>query len=105
MRELQLREMLGARVTDSEGTHIGRLEEIEVEKGDESCAVVSYIVEHRGLLDRLSSWALTSSMQKKLSRRASSRPYRVGWNQMDLSDPHHPRTLVPKELLEKGSGE
>jgi sporulation protein YlmC with PRC-barrel domain len=105
MHELQLRKMLGARVTDSEGVHIGRLEEIEVEKGDESCAVVSYIVEHRGLLDRLSTWAVTSEMQKKLSRRASSRPYRVGWNQMDLSDPHHPRALVPKEMLSRGSGE
>lgn len=99
MNQLQLRKMLGARVYDSEGHHIGRLEEIEAERGDESCAIVSYIVEHRGLLDRISTWALTNSMQKKLSRKASSEPYRIGWDQMDLSNPHKPRTLVPKELL------
>src|SRR5215211_4905296 len=98
MSDLELRRILGATVIDSEGVKIGRLEEIEAEKGGDACTVVSYIVEHRGLLDRMSTWAVTSSMQKKLSRRASSRPYRVGWDQMDLSDPRHPRTLVPKEL-------
>ena len=99
MSELQLRKMLGAKVYDSEGAHIGRLEEIEAERGDDACAVVSYIVEHRGLLDRISTWALTNSMQKKLSRKSSSEPYRIGWDQMDLADPHKPKTLVPKELL------
>lgn len=105
MSELHLRKMLGAKVYDSEGVHIGRLEEIEAERGDESCAIVSYFVEHRGLLDRISTWALTSSMRKKLSRKSSSEPYRVGWDQMDLTDPHRPRTLVPKELLARGRGD
>ncbi len=100
MRELQLREMLGARVVDSEGEHIGRLEEIEAERGEEHCLINFYIVEHRGLRDRISSWALTSSMRKKLSEKRKDQPYRIPWNQMDLSDPHNPRVLVPKELLE-----
>ena len=104
MRELQLRTMLGAKVVDSEGAHIGRLEEIEAERGEDSCAINSYIVEHRGLLDWVSSWALPSSMQKRLARIQRARPYRVWWNQMDLSDPQHPRTLVPKELLDLISG-
>jgi sporulation protein YlmC with PRC-barrel domain len=101
MRRIELREMLGVKVYDSEGEHIGRLEEVEAERGDDACAIVSYIVEHRGLLDRVSSWALTSRMREKLARRISSRPYRVGWNQMDLSDPRRPRTLVPRALLER----
>jgi len=99
MKELQLREMLGVKVVDSEGEHIGRLEEIEAERGDEICEIRAYIVEHRGLLDRISSWALTSSIQDRLSRK--SQPYRVSWDQMDLSDPQRPRTLVPKELLHR----
>jgi len=100
MRELELRRILGAKVVDSEGAHLGRLEEIEAERGEESCVINSYIVEHRGLLDRVSTWALTSSMRQRLLAK-SPRPYRVGWNQMDLRDPHHPRTLLPKELLER----
>jgi sporulation protein YlmC with PRC-barrel domain len=99
MREVQLREILGAAVVDSTGEHIGRLEEIEAENGYEFCEIKSYIVEHRGLLDRVSTWALTAPMRKRMS--GKSRPYRVPWNQMDLSDPRHPRTLVPKESLEK----
>ena len=101
MRQVQLREMLGVKVVDSEGEHIGRLEEVEAERGDEFCEITSFIVEHRGILDRISSWAVTSGMQKKLMKH--SRPYRVGWNQMDLSDPRHPRTLVPKDLLERAN--
>ena len=100
MREIELREMIGMRVVDSEGRHIGKLEEIELERGKESCAIIAYIVEHRGLLDRVSTWALTASLQERLSRKDKSRPYRVGRNQMDLSDPRHPKTLVPREMLE-----
>jgi sporulation protein YlmC with PRC-barrel domain len=101
MREVQLREMLGVTVVDSEGEAIGKLEEVEAIRGDEYCEITSYFVEHRGLLNRLSSWAVTSGLRKKLIRH--SRPYRVAWNQMDLSDPAHPRTLVPKDLLERAS--
>jgi sporulation protein YlmC with PRC-barrel domain len=100
VREIQLRDILGASVVDAEGEHLGRLEEIECERGDERCPINFYIVEHRGLRDRISSWALTSSMQKKLSEKRKDRPYRIPWNQMDLSDPQNPRVLVPKELLE-----
>jgi sporulation protein YlmC with PRC-barrel domain len=100
MREVQLRELLGVKVTDSEGRYIGRLEEIDLERGKQFCLVNFYIVEHRGLLDRLSSWTLTASLQAKLEKRGS-RPYRVAWNQMDLSDPRHQRKLVPGELLER----
>lgn len=101
MKRLELRHILGRRVVDSEGEPIGHLEEIEAERGDEFCTINSYIVEHRGLLDRVSSWALTSSLQSKLSRRSSSQPYRIAWNQMDLSDPEHPRALIPKDLLDR----
>jgi sporulation protein YlmC with PRC-barrel domain len=101
MKQLELRLILGKRVVDSEGETIGHLEEVEAERGDEYCTINSYIVEHRGLLDRVSSWALTSSMQSSLARRQSSQPYRIGWSQMDLSDPEHPRALVPKELLDR----
>ena len=101
MRQLRLLEILGRKVVDSEGVTLGHLEEIEMERGAESCPVQAYLVEHRGLLDRMSSWTLTSSMQKALSRRSSKKPYRVPWDEMDLSDPRHPRTLVPKSALRR----
>jgi sporulation protein YlmC with PRC-barrel domain len=93
--------MLGMKVVDSDGVHIGRLEEIEAQRGDDSCVIEAYLVEHRGLLDRLSSWAVTSSLRDKLPKGASSSPYRVPWNEMDLTDPAHPRTLVPESALRR----
>ena len=101
MRRVELREMLGSKVVDSEGKPIGHLEEIEADRGDDYCVVTSYIIEHRGLLDRVSTWTLSASLQSRLARRASSQPYRVAWDQMDISDPRHPRTIVPKELLRR----
>jgi sporulation protein YlmC with PRC-barrel domain len=99
MQRIRLLEILGRRVIDSNGETIGHLEEIEAEQGSESCLVQAYLVEHRKLLDRLSTWALTSSMQEALSRRSTSKPFRVPWHQMDLSEPRRPKTRVPKSEL------
>ena len=96
MRRIQLREILGKKVTDPNGVAVGHLEEVEAERGEKECVIQAYIVEHRGLLDRVSSWALTSSMQKALQRNREKRPFRLPWDQMDLADPHHPRVLIPK---------
>jgi sporulation protein YlmC with PRC-barrel domain len=101
MKEIQLREMLGVHVVDANGDKIGRLEEIEAERGEEACAILAYIVEHRGLLDRISSWALTSSVREHLPKSDRSRPYRIPWDEMDLSDPRHPRALRQKESLRR----
>lgn len=98
---MQIREILGVKVVDANGTGIGRLEEIEATRGDDVCAIEAYIVEHRGLLDRVSSWALTSSLRDKFPLGESSRPYRIAWDEMDLSDPRHPRALVPRESLRR----
>jgi sporulation protein YlmC with PRC-barrel domain len=101
MIEHQLFEILGKRVVDANGKHIGRLEEIECERGETNCPIDAYIVEHRALLDRVSSWALTSSLQQKLSKNVAHRPYRIKWDQMDMSDPSRPRALLPEDELER----
>ena len=101
MKELQLFEILGKKVVDSDGRHIGRLEEIEATRGDDACAIDAYLVEHRGLLDRVGTWALSASVQRRLPQRKSSKPFRVPWDQMDLSDPGHPRVLVPQKELRR----
>lgn len=99
MRQVQLREILGRKVLDPYGETVGHLEEIEADRGEKECVIRAYIVEHHGLLDRVSSWALTSSMQRALQRRSEDKPYRVPWDQMDMSDPRRPRTLLPKTEL------
>ena len=101
MKELDLYDILGRKVHDANGEYAGRLEEIEVERGEESCAVMNYLVEHRGLIDRITAWAITDSLQKAIPVREKSCPYRVPWDKMDLSDPDHPRIKVPQSELKR----
>lgn len=101
MKELNLYEILGRKVCDANGEYAGCLEEIEVERGDEACAVKSYLVEHRGLMSRITAWALADSLQKAIPVKEESLPYRVPWDQMDLADPEHPRITVAKSELKR----
>ncbi|MEO8575663.1 MAG: PRC-barrel domain-containing protein [Gemmatimonadales bacterium] len=103
MREIQVYQFLGKRVVDADGHHIGRVEEIEATRGDDNCAIDAYIIEHRGLLDRVGTWALSGSLRRLLPEPQSSRPYRVPWDQMDLTDPGHPRVTVPADQLQRVS--
>lgn len=91
--------MLGKKVVDANGKYAGRLEEIEAERGDDVCLVKNYLVEHRSILDRIQTWALTAPVRKSIPVREKSRPYRVPWDKMDLTDPEHPRITVPQSDL------
>lgn len=101
MRELRLFEILGRKVVDFEGKYAGRIEEIEAERGDDVSLIKSYLVVHRGLLDRIQTWTLAGSIRKSIPVREKSTPYRVPWDQMDMSDPDHPRILVPQSELSR----
>jgi sporulation protein YlmC with PRC-barrel domain len=101
VKELHLYETLGRKVRDANGEYAGRLEEIEVERGEESCLVMSYLVQHRGLRSRITAWALSDSLQKAIPTSEKSLPYRVPWDLMDLSEPEHPRITVPKAELKR----
>jgi sporulation protein YlmC with PRC-barrel domain len=101
VKELQLLEILGKKVVDCEGRYAGRLEEIEAERGENESLIESYFVVHRGLIDRIQTWALAAPIQKSIPVREKSRPYRVPWDQMDMSDPEHPRILVPQSELSR----
>ena len=101
MKELHLYEILGRKVLDANGEYVGRLEEVEAERGDDACAIENFLVGRRGLLDRIAAWAIAASLQRFLPVREKSKPYRVPWEQMDLSDPSRPRINVHKSELRR----
>lgn len=101
MKEVRLHEILGRKVVDSDGKYAGRVEDIEAERGDSVCPIENYLVVHRSLIDRLQTWALAAPIRKSLPVREKSRPYRVPWDQMDVSEPEHPRILVPQSQLSR----
>ena len=101
MKEVHLFEILGRKVYDSDGKYAGCLEEIEAERGDESCLVKSYLVERRGLVARITAWALADSLQHAIPVNENSLPYRIPWDQMDFSEPRRPRITVPQSQLRR----
>ena len=105
MKELHLYETLGRKVYDANDKYAGRLEEIEVERGDESCLVTNYLVQHRGLMSRITQWAVSDSLRKTIPVSEKSLPYRVPWDLMDLSDPEHPRITVAQSELRRARTE
>lgn len=95
--EVQLHDLLGRRVRDSGGTSIGRIEEVRGEREANECYAVEFLVGEYGLFERLAGGPLRRSVLRALP--GAYRGFRVPWHQLDLSDPRHPRTTVPKAAL------
>ena len=91
-------DLLGRVVVDSEGKKLGRLEEIVADRHPDHLAIVEYHIGELALLERLSAAGVLGSFLK-LFVPAAHRGVKVPWEQMDLSDPDHPRATVPKAEL------
>jgi hypothetical protein len=74
---------------------IGRIEEFRAERRGTDCVVVDYVIGPLGLLERLGVGA-----RSLLGLRAPG-GYVARWDQMDLTDPNHPRLLCSIDALQK----
>ena len=93
--EVHVETLVGRAVLDHAGQRVGRIAEIVVhqhEDGDEF-VVTHYIVGPMAWIHRFAVSALDWRM------RGLGLVYRVEWDQMDLSDPDHPRTTCTREAL------
>lgn len=91
--------LLGRKVRDVNGEKVGRIEEFVVEAGDNACLVEAYLVGASAVIDRLSAWSLVRPIRKFLRGHSVISSYRVPWEEMDLSDPEHPRLKVRRSEL------
>lgn len=98
MIEINAELLIGRKVCDVNGEKVGRIEEFRVERQEAACLVEGYLVGTSALIDRLSAWTLIRPIHKALRGRMLS-TYEVPWEQMDLSDPKHPRLRIPKSEL------
>jgi PRC-barrel domain protein len=98
MKEINVELLIGKKVVDSDGKKVGTIHEIVVERGNEWCPVEAYYVGTRALLVRIAQWAVPVRVSSYLESKML-RPFRIAWEQMDLSDPEHPRTTVSKDQL------
>jgi hypothetical protein len=97
--QINIEQLLGTNVCDVDGNDVGRIEEFRAERDGKSCLVDSYLIGASALIQRLSAWTLVRPIERFLNARKIYTIYRVPWQDMDLSDPHHPRLRIRKRDL------
>jgi hypothetical protein len=91
--EVHAGRLIGVEVRDATGARLGRLAEILAQKNDEEIVVSAYLVGPVGWIHRFAIHGLG------LRLGSLGRVYRINWDQMDLSDPAHPRTTCDRREL------
>ena len=91
--ELRVEQLLGRKVRDSNGAVVGRLEEFRATRNGDAWEVTEFDLGRTALLERLAI--------RHFGWMVGKRPagYRARWDQIDISDPEHPRLTVPLEEL------
>ena len=84
--EVRLQDIHGRRVFDIDGKVAGRIGEVVAERAGADCHIVEYLLGPAAFLSRL---GITVGDFFGVANRR--KPVRVPWNQLDLSDPRHPR--------------
>jgi sporulation protein YlmC with PRC-barrel domain len=97
--EIHIELLLGTTVRDINGKDVGRIEELHVERDESTCRVDAYLVGASAVIERLSAWTLVRPISRLLHSRRLLTIYEVPWQDMDLSDPHHPRLRTAKQDL------
>jgi hypothetical protein len=92
--ELHLEDLVGREVRAGNNRRVGRIEEFHAEIDANGCRVLAFVIGVAGLFERLGVGATLL-----LGRRRTGCIAR--WDQLDLTDPRHPRLKVPFESLER----
>jgi hypothetical protein len=87
--EVRVERLLGRVVVDGHGRRVGRIEEIQAEREGPEWVVKSYVIGVDGLLERLAAGAIAQGIVGTLA--GARRRRRIGWDELDLSDPDRPR--------------
>ncbi len=93
-RELRLDCLIGRKVFAPNNRSVARLEEVHAEMHGKGCVITEYVLGSAGLSERLGV-----SVRLLFGRRGGG--YIARWDQIDLSDPEHPRLTCPVEELRK----
>lgn len=88
--------LLGAKVRDTEGRKVGRIEEFKCGTQEGHDVVLEYHLGTGAALERILAFVRQLPFFGPLP---AKKIYRVQWQQMDLSDPAHPRLRVRRDEL------
>ena len=98
-REAHVELLLGRRVRDADGGVIGRLEDFRVDVIHGESCVTEYHVGAAAVVERITGFASCLPLIDRLPFLRTE--YRVRWQDMDLSDPRHPRIHLRRAELER----
>lgn len=93
MIEVHIELLVGKRVRDRDGRVVGRIEEIHARLQGHDYFVAEYHLGRAALMERLGI-----SGARMIGVHAS-KPTRIPWDKLDLSDPANPRFMGTKEEL------
>ena len=93
--ELRVEDLLGRRVLAPDGSVAGRIEEMRALREGDDFVVAEFRLGARALLERMAirhfDWMVSHRSQG----------YTVRWDQLDLTDPRHPRLRCEVGDLER----
>jgi sporulation protein YlmC with PRC-barrel domain len=98
-KTVRLQALVGELVHDVNGARVGRIRSVEAEQEGDDCVIREYRLGGEALLSRLGLSAL-----RLVGWRTHGEPLCVPWDQLDISDPEHPRLRCTKEELERMAG-
>jgi hypothetical protein len=98
-REVHLELLLGRQVRDSAGEKVGRIEEVRAEPVAGEWIVWEYLIGPAAVLERFSAGWLGRILRRGPGAGQPRAGYRVRWDQLDLTDPGHPRLLCSRAEL------
>jgi hypothetical protein len=90
-RTIHVELLLDKEVKDPAGRRAGRIEEVRARRDGTSIIVEAYHLGPAAMLERLGAPVLRTAMFRALGLHKHAHGRRATWEQMDLSDPLHPR--------------
>jgi hypothetical protein len=93
-RELRLDRLVGREVVAGNNQRVGRLEEFRAEEQRGTYAITEYVIGVAGLFERL-------GVGFRLIFGKRGRGYVARWDQLDISNPEHPRLTCRIDELRK----
>jgi hypothetical protein len=90
-RRVYLDTLLGQKVYDPAGQCAGRIEEVVARTENGQCIVEEFHLGRVGLLQRLSVAHFAERLIAFLGARSRAASHSAAWDQIDLTNPEHPR--------------
>lgn len=102
MTRVNIELVVGRTVRTQEGKRVGRIEAICAHRegnGESNVWVIDeFHVGPHALIERLSLSMIAALLPPALRPKRGPRPYRIAWEQIDLSDPWNPRLIRGAEV-------